>query len=86
MKTKSLIVALWLVSLGDWPDIDVVVDPNSPVNFTSYTVTETTKGQPDMSKYILSYDGRPSTAIDVGASAADVSSLYVLHPIKYVIF
>lgn len=50
----------------------VMVDATSSVSLT-YNVTELTKGSPDMSKYVLSFDGIPSDPIDVNAGNTGVS-------------
>ena len=46
-------------SLGDFPDLKVIKDPESPVGIT-HTTSETTKGVPSGQFFQIEYKGVPS--------------------------
>lgn len=58
--------------------MQVIQDSTSPANITSSSISVVTEGSPDMSEYVLSFDGTPSDPIDKNANAAGVSTLVLI--------
>ena len=66
---KSLFI---YICLGDWPDIDVILDSSSGANLTDITVQEVTKGQISTTHFTLMSEDVPASPLPIGATTTQV--------------